>query len=322
MSIIVKKFKQEEEKRWDVFIDHSNNGTLFHKRKFLNYHPSERFIDHSLIFEKKGHIVGLLPGVIKKIEGKKLLISHPGASVGSCVVMEQLSFANSLAIVKALSKYAVSNNIDSIRLTKPPIIYQKNISQYMDFAFMQEGYSYLRRELSSYVHICDNIENNVLKFKSSHRTSFRKAKKTGIQIKISEDYKTFYTILKNNLSTRHNIHPTHTLSELQRLKRIFPDNIHLFSAYLKNEMIAGVVSFIVSPKVILAFYISHKQEFENYRPINLLIYDIIKWSIENQIKTLDFGIFTVNEKPNMGLARFKENFGASGIFRDTLELNL
>ena len=32
--------------------------------------------------------------------------------------------------------------------------------------------------------------------------------------------------------------------------------------------------------------------------------------------------FTVNEKPNMGLGRFKENFGASGIFRDTIELCL
>jgi len=32
---------------------------------------------------------------------------------------------------------------------------------------------------------------------------------------------------------------------------------------------------------------------------------------------LDFGIFTVNMDPNLGLARFKENFGARGIFRDT-----
>jgi hypothetical protein len=30
----------------------------------------------------------------------------------------------------------------------------------------------------------------------------------------------------------------------------------------------------------------------------------------------------VNEKPNMGLARFKENFGSSGVFRDTIELNI
>ena len=38
-----------------------------------------------------------------------------------------------------------------------------------------------------------------------------------------------------------------------------------------------------------------------------------------QMKFLDFGIFTVNENPNMGLARFKENFGANGIFRDTID---
>jgi hypothetical protein len=34
-------------------------------------------------------------------------------------------------------------------------------------------------------------------------------------------------------------------------------------------------------------------------------------------KFLDFGIFTVNMDPNWGLGRFKENFGARGIFRDT-----
>ena len=35
-------------------------------------------------------------------------------------------------------------------------IYQKYLSQYMDFAFMKEGYSYIRRDLSSYIKIHDN----------------------------------------------------------------------------------------------------------------------------------------------------------------------
>ena len=87
-------------------------------------------------------------------------------------------------------------------------------------------------------------------------------------------------------------------------------------------MIAGVVSFILNSKVMLAFYISHKKGMEPYRQINLLIYEIIQWSIDKQIEILDFGVFTVNEKPNMGLARFKENFGASGVLRNTLELKL
>ena len=56
--------------------------------------------------------------------------------------------------------------------------------------------------------------------------------------------------------------------------------------------------------------------------VKLLIYKIFEWVIAEGYNVFDFGIFTVNEKPNTGLARFKENFGASGIFRDTVELKL
>ena len=54
---------------------------------------------------------------------------------------------------------------------------------------------------------------------------------------------------------------------------------------------------------------------------NLLFYEILKDAIKNNFKVFDFGIFTVNEEPNMGLAKFKENFGSSGIFRDTVILD-
>ena len=53
-----------------------------------------------------------------------------------------------------------------------------------------------------------------------------------------------------------------------------------------------------------------------------MFYTIFKEAIQNGKKVFDFGIFTVDGEPNFGLARFKENFGASGIFRDTLELHL
>ena len=322
MSVTVRHFSQTDEKAWDTFVENSNNGTLFHTRKFLNYHPKDRFIDHSLIFEKKGRIISVLPAVIQK-EGRELvLISHPGASVGSCVIPEKLSFSESLKIVEKLSYYARSNNIKRVRLIQPPLIYHKHISQYMDFAFKCAGYSYAYRELSSYIRLKNTIEDNLAKFKPTHRTAFRKAEKLGVEVKQSDDFETFYSILQNNLSLRHNVSPTHTLSELQELKKMFPNKINLFGAYIKNEMIAGVVIFHVNPKSVLAFYISHKPDYEDHRSVNILIYKIIKWALKKQMKILDFGIFTVNENPNMGLARFKENFGASGIFRDTVELKL
>ena len=62
------------------------------------------------------------------------------------------------------------------------------------------------------------------------------------------------------------------------------------------------------------------EKFAEYRAVNLLFYKIFNWAIDKNYKIYDFGTFTVNEEPNMGLGRFKENFGASGIFRDTIEL--
>ena len=28
---------------WDKFVEESDNGTMFHKREFLSYHPKDRF---------------------------------------------------------------------------------------------------------------------------------------------------------------------------------------------------------------------------------------------------------------------------------------
>ena len=109
---------------------------------------------------------------------------------------------------------------------------------------------------------------------------------------------------------------------LIELFKIFPEKIKLFSSFYKGEMVAGVVNFVVNEHVVLAFYISHNQEYNDLSPLNLLFFSMFEWAIKSNYKIYDFGIFTVDGVPNMGLGRFKENFGASGIFRDTFEIAL
>ena len=75
--------------------------------------------------------------------------------------------------------------------------------------------------------------------------------------------------------------------------RIFPNSINIFGAFYEDQMIAGVLNFIVKEDVALAFYISHKNEYQK---------------------------LTVDGAANMGLGRFKENFGASGVFRDSFQI--
>ena len=238
------------------------------------------------------------------------------------IAFDDIAFSDALGLVDLLISYANKNGFDGIRLTQPPTIYSKRLSHYIDFALLQNGFSYVKREISSVLFLENSITENLSKFKSTHRTAVRKAEKSGVEVKLSDDFASFYEILKKNLSIRHGVSPTHTLDELVYLKELFPDKIHLFGAFIENKMVAGVVNFTVTENVVLAFYISHDEDYQESRPINLLFYKIFEWAIKEKFAVFDFGIFTVDEKPNMGLARFKENFGASGQFRDTLAIRL
>ncbi|MDP6230108.1 MAG: GNAT family N-acetyltransferase [Candidatus Marinimicrobia bacterium] len=318
--ITVKRFNNNSS-AWDNFVSSANNGTLFHTRRFLNYHHEGRFNDHSLEFYKKGKLVGVFPAALIETGNKRQLVSHPGASVGSFVVPEDLAFADALEMVEQLVDYSKRENLDGIKLTQTPTIYSKRLSHYIDFALQKNGFLYSKREISSILFLEKSIDENLSKFKSTHRTAVRKAEKSGVVVKETDDFASFYEILKKNLSIRHDVKPTHSLDELLHLKELFPDKINLFGAYIEEKMVAGVINFIATENVVLAFYISHNEDFQEVRPINLLFYKIFEWAIQKKYNVFDFGIFTVNEEPNMGLARFKENFGASGQFRDTMEIH-
>jgi len=320
--IEIKKFIEEQSDLWENIVKNANNGTIFHTRRFLSYHPRGRFIDHSLILYKNDKPYILFPAADKKYDGKRFLVSHPGSSYGSFVAPEDISFSDSYAIVESLIRYAKKKDFDVIKLTPPPTIYNRRLSNYIEFALIQHGFTYLKREVSSILFLEKTIEQNLAKFKPSHRQAVRKAIKAGVEVRESDNFDEFYTILKNNLKIRHNVTPTHTLEELLKLKKLFPEKINLFGAFLDDKMIAGVVNFIATPDVVLAFYISHNEEYQEARALNLLFYTIFNWAIKEQYKVFDFGIFTVNEDPNLGLARFKENFGSSGMFRDTFEIIL
>jgi hypothetical protein len=303
---------------WDNFVDNSDNGTIFHKQKFLSYHPSGRFKDASLVVAKDNQILALFTAAVVEREGKKVLASHPGASYGSFVYKSDLNFKEAHSMVDVLQDYADSLNVDRIQLTLPPIIYQTKYSNYIDFALVRNGFTYLKRDVSSIVQLDFKAEELLSTYRAEARTAVKKSIKRGIEIVECEKFEEYYEILRKNLKLRHNVIPAHTLDELIKLKKLFPAKIRLWGAFLKDKLIAGVCNFSANPKVVLAFYISHDEEYQEYRAVNLLFYEIMKRYKDEGFRFLDFGIFSVNMEPNWGLGRFKENFGARGIFRDTL----
>ncbi len=256
-----------------------------------------------------------------QLDKDKVLISHRGSSYGGFVYGDA-GIRDAFDLVETLKIYARENGFSKIMMTLPPIVYMTRYSNYIDFALLQNGFRYLKREISSVLQLPRNKADVFSTFRSEARTATRKSMKSGIRIERSEDYATYYEILKNNLRLRHNVNPTHTLEELEKLAALFPDRIQLWAAYLGENMIAGVVNFIATDDTVLAFYISDNKEFQEYRSVNNLFYHIFEWAVQSGYKFYDFGIFTVNMDPNWGLGKFKESFGARGLFRDTFEILL
>ena len=312
----IKRLQPDHAKQWDDFIAQSNNGTIFHTLKCLSYHPAQRFKDHHLMVFEHKNLIAVFPA----IEENRTIISHKRASYGGLVVDNSLGIHDICQIQEQITEYFRKNNFNELILTQPPLIYYRMPHQYIDFALMKYGFNYRKREITAVITL--DQEEPLNSFRDDARRSTKKAIREGVVVKIDDDFNTFYKILEKNLGMRHNVRPTHTLEELLKLRKLFPKEIILFSAYYNNKMLGGIVTFATNPNVVLAFYISHDNQYQEYRPVNILFYEVIKWSRQQKYRYLDLGTFTLNMEPNWGLGRFKETHNARGFLRDTYQITL
>jgi hypothetical protein len=316
-SLRVVPFAPNYAEAWDNFVWQSNNGTLFHTRAFLAYHPPQRFNDDSLLFFKEGKLLAVLPAAA---EASRILCSHPGASFGSFVTNADLSLRDAERILTHFLAYCHERGYAGAQVILPPQIYLTRPSSHIDFILYQHGFRYRRREITSVVPLETPAARVLDLFSPESRRAVQRAQKFGIKVHESDDVTGFYELLEKHMKSRHNAQPAHSLEELVGLRARFPENVRLLAAYLKNEMIAGTVIFIGNRRAALAFYIGHREAFQQYRGVNLLCYEALRWCIEQGLRFLDLGTVTINMQPNWGLVRFKESCGARGVFRDTMRL--
>ena len=100
--LTIKRLTKKNYAAWDCFVKKANNGTIFHLRQFLSYHPDDRFIDHSIEFYKNNTLVSVFPAAESIIKGERFLVSHPGATVGSFVTLKTFQLVIQLSWLKLL----------------------------------------------------------------------------------------------------------------------------------------------------------------------------------------------------------------------------
>lgn len=302
---------------WDDFVENSNNGTLFHLQSFLEYHPKGKFNFHHLMFFQNGKLIAVLPGGILE---RNIFWSPVGASYGS-LVTEDLPFEKALQLVDAMMDYFDKNGFREIFLIPPPLIYNKRITQHLEYAMLYRRFDFELHYISHAIHL--RFDDHFLStFDKTARKSIRKIlREKKINIKESNDYITFNEILLKN-KAKHNAKPTHSLNDMLGLSKLVPEKLRLNLVYFEDKPIAGSWLFICNPKVVLCFYNMLLYEYEHLKPVYLIMFETVRWAVENGFEWVDIGVSQDTKSPDpmtpaLSLINFKERFNSRGILRST-----
>ncbi len=329
MSFDISFYTEKDRAEWERFVRHSSQGNFFHFQRFLDYHPEGRFNMRHLIFRRKGHIVAIWPGAYRDEDGLKSWTSHPGASYGGLITLPNMGIRDIHQLVLSLIEVAKEEGIERLRCTPPPLMYHRRPEDTVEFAMLRAGFTYLKQDYTQAVDLVSlpkEEEEIMLKYDAKTRTAIRKAVKSGLEVKHDvpiegQELDDYYSILYNNRK-RLGVTPTHTRDEIARLVELAPRYLDLSMAYYEDKPVAGILNFICNEKVILEFYIAHKNSAQKLRPVPLLVHETILRSQRRGFQWMDFGISTEAEhKVTWGLAAFKENFFVQGFFRNTLILD-
>ena len=207
---------------WEKFISDSNNGTIFQKQAFIQYHINRKFVDSSLIIKNKNAIVAVVPAAIKN----NILYSHPGSSYGGIVLSNNLDFKMIHEILKAIDEYCIAQRYKALFLINSPSIYEKNLDQSLDYLLQWNGFKQKELYISHAVDMSNTSDILSLLTKRKRRYINNNQKLNSLTFEEEGYLEEFYDILVTS-KKKYNTAPTHSLDELIKLKNTFPEKIKL-----------------------------------------------------------------------------------------------
>lgn len=323
--ITVIPFTQARTQEWDSFVDTSRNGTFFHTRAFLAYHPEGRFDDASLFLQDGEKILAVFPAAKREKDGKSWLVAHPGASYGGIVLSRKEGGGTTGELLDAIIAYAKEQGyagIDFLRITPASLCFEAADDQ--EYWLYQKGATLDRLEFDSAVTIPHDTKDHLEILNGKCRNMVRQGERGNITTDWSDHFDQFWKLLEQTLEARHSAKPTHTIEEITRLHQLCPNQVRLRAAYLDGKMVAGIVVISAAPHALYTLYMGQDYQAQNLHPMHVLVADLLKVCAAEHRNTLHLGVSTEDggKVLNTGLLFFKEGFGARPITRQSWSIRL
>ena len=309
-TVDICRYSSENRNSWDSFVMNSKNATFLHYRDFMEYH-ADRFVDHSLLLSLNGELVAVLPAC----EDKGVLKSHAGLTYGGILTSQKMTAERMLFVFESLLGYLRQNGFQSFQYKPAPHIYHTQPAEEDIYAMFRFGGVLTRVDAAATVNMQDRLPWSTLR-----KRGVKKASKAGVLTVENRDYATVWNILEENLASRHEASPTHSLAEIEYLAGKFPENIRLFNAVKEDDVLGAIVVFDCG-QVAHAQYITSSTQGREIGALDYLTDSLLNEHFA-RLRWFDFGISTTDQGRNLnaGLARQKEMFGARTTLYQHFEL--
>lgn len=308
LGIEVRKYGEGYREQWEAFIDSSANGTFLHRRSFMEYH-GERFEDASLMVWEGEELLAVFPAH----QVGDQIFSHQGLSFGGFIFKKDLSYSTRSQIINSIIDYYKNQKIKSLIVSPVPYYYIQ------EEGLKEVDYDSLGLEITGNKEIYLIEAPFILKDKGK-RKGVRRALRKGLEITEGEVTRTFWEEMMLPLyAAKIGKAPVHNWDEIALLSELHPGRIQLISAYLEEELLAGLVIFR-HPKVVKVQYSAVTEHGKISRAMDFLMQYLMNLP---GVQYLDMGTVydgQTGEKLE-SLAYWKESFGAQTYFLTTYGTN-
>ncbi|RLC21965.1 MAG: methicillin resistance protein [Deltaproteobacteria bacterium] len=304
MTLSINKVTTAGIREWDKIWHNCDYATYFHSREWAeiwqNYTNQKMKPDPRLILFSDGKKVILPFSVSKSFKGiLRNYISSPAGTFGGWIAEDQLSIEHSQILVDYICKQG-----DRLTWRLNPydeVLHQCNFDKVL-----------LKNDETHAIDLScgfDAVYKKWAKGRSALARKARKARKAGISVRIADsqqDWDGYYKIYEDSLRRwGESASSVYHWSLFNEIFQLDSPNIKLWLAVYEEKTVAGALCFYTK-KHVAYWHGSALAKYFDLRPVNLLMFEIIKDACEKGYQFFDFNPSGGHE----GVKNFKKSFGA------------
>lgn len=304
MEISVTNIRSANSDEWDRIWRECDYSTYFHSREWAeiwNVYTKGKMSPEPIMVEFSDSKRALLPlSTFKKYKGFiRDYISSPAGTFGGWISSDELNILHTKLLIEYLTK--LSN-----------LIWRINPYDALLSNVFKLGGDIVKDDETHILNLDRGFDAIYKDWTKGHSSAVHKARKAGVNIKPASlifDWQSYFKVYEDSLrrwgdkaSSRYGWEIFYEMFQRNS------SNIKLWLAIYQDKVVAGALCFYAK-KHLVYWHGAALEEYFNLRPVNLLVYEIIKDACDKGYAWFDFNPSGGHE----GVKAFKKNFGAEPL---------